>query len=180
MTRIAVISDTHFPSHGRTLPATCLAAIEGADLLIHAGDLADAATLTMLRRLGPPLLAVFGNADDADVRDDLPASVEHEIDGLRLAIVHNGGPEAGRLQRLAKRFPEADVVIFGHSHIPLLAREPSGLTILNPGSATDRRRQPLHSMAEIHVSSGQSPEVTFRGLDGPGGPLPEELIRSVG
>ena len=179
MARIAVISDTHFPSRGRVLPDTCLSVIEGADLLIHSGDLADGTTLEMLRGLGPPLLAVVGNADDNGVRAELPATVEHEIEGLRLAIVHNGGPEVGRLARLAKRFPTADLVIFGHSHVPLLARSESGFTILNPGSATDRRRQPLHTMAEIYVAPGVA-EISFRGLDGPGGPLPSEFLRSVG
>ena len=179
MARIAVISDTHFPSRGRVLPDTCLSAIEGANLLIHAGDLADGATLEMLRGLGPPLLAVVGNADDNDVRGALPETVEHEIEGLRIAMVHNSGPAAGRLARLAKRFPSADLVIFGHSHVPLLARDPSGFTVLNPGSATDRRRQPLHTMAEIHIADGVA-EISFRGLDGVGGPLPSEFLRSVG
>jgi uncharacterized protein len=171
--RVAVISDTHFPRRGRLLPAACLARIAGADLLIHAGDLADMETLGMLRALGPPLVAVHGNADDADVRRALPASAEVTLEGLNIAVTHNGGPEAGRPARLARRFPQAGIVVFGHSHVPALARDASGLVILNPGSATDRRRQPRHSMAEIVIADGRA-TVWFLAVDDPVGPLQVE------
>jgi putative phosphoesterase len=177
LTRVAVISDTHFPSRGRALPEACAAAVRGADLLVHAGDLADADALELFRSLGPPLVAVFGNADDAAVRAALPATAEVDLPGLRIAVVHNGGPEAGRLERMRKRFPDAGAVIFGHSHIPLYQSASDGFFILNPGSATDRRRQPRHSMAEMVLRARRPPEVRFIAVDDPPGPLPGDLVR---
>ena len=175
--RIAILSDTHFPGRGTVLPAACLAVAAQADLVIHAGDLADLATLRMLRGLARRLVAVHGNADDDAVRRELPASAEVDAGPLRLAVVHNGGPEAGRLERMRRKFPGAGGVIFGHSHIPLYEVAPDGFFILNPGSATDRRRQPRHSMVEMEVPAGGRPSVTFLAVDDPVGPLPEELVR---
>lgn len=176
--RIAVISDTHFPGRGQRLPDACLDAIGAADLLIHAGDLADMQTLQMLRGLGPRLVAVHGNADDADVRAALPATAMVELPGLVLAVTHNGGAEVGRLERMRRKFPEAGGVIFGHSHIPLHARASDGFFILNPGSATDRRRHPRHSMALLTVPSDAT-TVEFLAIDDPAGPLDPALVRDV-
>jgi hypothetical protein len=176
--KLAVISDTHFPGSGNVLPPACLTVIARSDLVIHAGDLADRPTLEMLQALGKPLIAVHGNADDEAVRAALPDVAKVDIDGLRLVITHNGGPEAGRLARMKRRFRDANGVIFGHSHIPLHAVADDGFFILNPGSATDRRRQPRHSMAEITVVDGRA-TVAFLAVDEPAGPLPAELIRSV-
>lgn len=177
-TRIAVISDTHLPRRGLVgLPPACRAALAGADLVIHAGDLADMQALAMLRALGPPLVAVHGNADDAAVRAALPASAQVEVLGLTIAVTHDGGPEKGRLRRLRRRFPDAGAVVFGHSHIPLHQVEEDGFLILNPGSPTDRRRQPRHSMAEIRVRPGQAPDVRFLAVDEPSGPLDDGLVR---
>mgnify|MGYP002782252511 FL=1 len=175
--RIAVIADTHFPRRGSVLPEACRARIAGADLLVHAGDLADMAALAHLRGLGPPLVAVHGNVDEPAVRAALPATAEAELNGLRLAVVHDAGPEPGRPRRLRARFPRADVVVFGHSHIPYLLRD-GGMTALNPGSPTDRRRQPRHSMAEILLGPAGAPEVRFWDVDPPGGLLPAALVRA--
>ncbi len=175
--RVAVLSDTHLPGRGSVLPDACLEVIRRADIVVHAGDLADMATLAMLRALGKPLVAVHGNADDDDVRRALPASAHLDLPGLRLVVVHNGGPEDGRLGRMRRKFPDAGGVIFGHSHIPLHQTDEGGFFILNPGSATDRRRQPRHSMAEIAVEAGHRPEVAFIAVDEPAGPLPPELVR---
>lgn len=175
--RIAILSDTHFPGRGTTLPEACLDVLERCDLVIHAGDLANLATLTLLRSLGKPLVAVHGNADDDEVRRTLPASAEVELPGLTLAVVHNGGPESGRLDRMRKRFPGAGGVVFGHSHIPLHQTAPDGFFILNPGSATDRRRQPRHSMVELTAAPEGAHEIAFLAVDDPAGPLPDALVR---
>src|SRR5689334_10034546 len=136
---IAVISDTHFPGRGSALPASCREAVARADLVVHAGDFADLDALNHVRSIGTPLVAVHGNVDDAAVRARLPEAASVEVDGLRLAVVHDGGPEAGRLERLRRWFPEVDAVIFGHSHIPFHQAAADGFFILNPGSPTDRR-----------------------------------------
>ena len=175
------MSDTHFPGRGSVLPDSCLAVIARADLVIHAGDLADIAALAMLRSLGKPLVAIHGNADDGDVRRVLPPTATVELPGLTLAVVHNGGPEDGRLGRMRRKFAGSGGVVFGHSHIPLYAVAGDGFFILNPGSATDRRRQPRHSMVELEVREGRRPEVRFIDLDDPSaGPLDPGLIRTAG
>jgi putative phosphoesterase len=176
---IAILSDTHFPGRGSVLPAACLEVIARAELIIHAGDLSDVPTLRMLQMLGPPLVAVHGNADDTEVRRLLPAVARVDLPDLPLAVVHNGGPEAGRLERMRRKFPDARGVIFGHSHIPLHEVADDGFFILNPGSATDRRRQPRHSMVELTVRGGDPPAVAFVAVDDPVGPLPEGLVRGA-
>jgi predicted phosphodiesterase len=111
------------------------------------------------------------------VRRALPATAEVALPDLTLAVVHNGGPESGRLERMRRRFPDAGGVVFGHSHIPLHQVAPDGFFILNPGSATDRRRQPRHSMVELTVKKGSAPRIAFLAVDEPAGPLPDELVR---
>jgi hypothetical protein len=175
--RIAILSDTHFPGRGSVLPQACLEVIGRADIVIHAGDLADLPTLTMLRALGPPVVAVHGNADDDAVRRALPATALLDLPSLSLAVVHNGGPEDGRLGRMRRKFPDALAVVFGHSHIPLHQVADDGCSVLDPGSVTDRRRQPRHSMVELTVRRGQPPDVIFIAVGEPAGPLPAELIR---
>jgi putative phosphoesterase len=166
------------PKRATELPAACLAACAAADLIIHAGDLSDVATLEMLRAIGPPVVAVHGNIEEPAVRDALPAIAEVDVNGLRIAVVHNGGPAAGRLDRMRTRFPGAGLVIFGHSHIPLLQRGPDGVTILNPGSPTDRRRQPRHTMATVDVTPDGRFAVAFLAVDDPTGPLDPALVAS--
>lgn len=178
--RIAILGDTHFPRRGSELPAPCVAQCRDSDLVIHTGDLADMAALAAVRAIGPPVVAVHGNADDAAVRRGLPAAAEVELPGgRRLAVVHDGGPEAGRLERLRTRFPGRHLVVFGHSHIPLLARADDGFMILNPGSATDRRRQPRHSMAVLAAPARGPLSVRFIDLDSGGADLDPELVRSA-
>lgn len=174
--RVAVISDTHMPARGRALPPACLERLRAAGLILHAGDLSDMGTLTLLRSIGPPLAAVHGNVDDRAVRAALPETAAVEAGGLRIAVVHDAGPERGRLPRLRRRFPEADGVVFGHSHIPFHAIDGEGFWALNPGSPTDRRRQPRHSMAEIRVENGRA-SVAFLAVDEPAGPLDPDLVR---
>ncbi len=178
--RIAILGDTHFPRRGPELPPACVAECHSADLIIHTGDFADARALGVVRAIGPPVLAVSGNADDDAVRADLPASAELDLPaGRRLGLVHDGGREAGRLSRMRARFPGCDVVVFGHSHIPLLAVADDGFMIVNPGSATDRRRQPRHSMAVLDATTRGGLSVRFVDLDSHGAMLPPELVRSA-
>jgi putative phosphoesterase len=152
--RVAIISDTHLPRGRRRLPDACLVRLRAADLVLHAGDLAAAEVLDELEALGPPVRAVQGNVDGDDVRARLPAELVVEAAGARIALVHDAGPAAGRLARLRRRFPDVDAVVFGHSHIPLHETAPDGFQIFNPGSPTDRRRQPRHTMGEARADGG--------------------------
>lgn len=179
--RIALLGDTHFPRRGSVLPEACLAVCRAADVIVHTGDLADVDCLSRLQSIGPPVVAVSGNADDPSVKAVLPVTTEVELPGARrLGVMHNGGPEKGRLERLRGRFPGCDAVAFGHSHIPLCARAPDGFMIVNPGSATDRRRQPRHSMAVLDVGPDGPLAVRFVDLDGGGTELSADLIRHAG
>jgi len=150
---LAIISDTHLPRGRRRLPESCLRSLRCADHILHAGDIYTAAILDDLRGLGPPLTAVHGNVDDSSLRKRLPARVELEVDGVSLGMVHDAGPRVGRLPRLREWFPDAVAVVFGHSHIPLLERD-GGFQIFNPGSPTDRRRQPQRTMGIAHTERG--------------------------
>ena len=153
--RLAIVSDTHLPRGRRRLPDRCVAELAGADLVLHAGDLMAAEVLDALAAIGPPVHAVAGNVDDAALRERLPETCELDVAGVRVAMVHDAGPAKGRLQRLRARFPGAGAVIFGHSHIPLHERDADGFQIFNPGSPTDRRRQPRHTMGVGEVSQGR-------------------------
>jgi putative phosphoesterase len=150
---VAIISDTHLPRGKRAIPGACIERLRAADLIVHAGDLSTLAVLHELEAINT-VAAVHGNADDEEVRAALPADRVLELEGARLAVVHNGGPAAKRVERLRVRFPDADAVVFGHSHIPL-HEERDGFQIFNPGSATDRRRQPHHTMGIARVSDGK-------------------------
>jgi uncharacterized protein len=151
---IAIISDTHLPRGDRSLPAECLSHLRQADLIIHAGDFSSLAIMTQLGEYAQ-VAAVHGNADCAELRDLLPKQLELTVGDVHLGVLHNAGPAQGRLERLRKSFPQANAVIFGHSHIPLLERDPlSGFQIFNPGSATDKRRQPIHTMGLARISGG--------------------------
>jgi uncharacterized protein len=153
---IASISDTHLPRGRRRLPDSCVERLRAADLILHAGDVSTGAVLEEIAAIGPPVKAVYGNVDDADLRSRLPEELELDADGARIAMVHDAGPSKGRLRRMRKRFPEADAVVFGHSHIPLHEHDPGdGFQIFNPGSPTDRRRQPRHTMGLARASEGR-------------------------
>jgi uncharacterized protein len=151
---IAVISDTHLPRGPRRLPEACVERIAEADLLLHGGDFSTMDVLRELEAIGPPLLGVHGNVDSAELRRLLPAERVVEAEGARIGMVHDAGPRRGRLERLRARFGErADVVVFGHSHMPLHEQAKDGFQILNPGSPTERRRAPRHTMGLIHVEA---------------------------
>jgi putative phosphoesterase len=159
---LAIISDTHLPRGSRQLPPDCLQRLAAADLIIHGGDLSTGAVLAQLEQIGP-VAAVHGNVDDAGLRSRLPERLELTVAGARLGVVHDAGPARGRLTRLRGWFPDADAVVFGHSHIPLHESDPaSGFQIFNPGSPTDRRRQPRFTMGWAQVSGA---EISFELLE---------------
>src|SRR5215213_9948772 len=149
---IAVISDTHLPRGARRLPDACIERIAGSDLLLHAGDFSTLEVLRDLEAIRPPVVGVHGNVDSAELRRLLPEERVVEAEGARVAMLHDAGPRAGRLARLRVRFGErADVVVFGHSHMPLHERAEDGFQIFNPGSPTERRRAPAHTMGLARV-----------------------------
>jgi uncharacterized protein len=150
---IAIISDTHMPRGARQLPQACVERLRAAELILHAGDVSSASVLDELGALGPPVLAVHGNVDEARLLQRLPAQLEVELGDARLAMTHDAGPARGRLARMRKRFPDADAVVFGHSHIPLHEAD-GGFQIFNPGSPTERRREPRHTMGMARAEHG--------------------------
>jgi putative phosphoesterase len=157
--QIAIISDTHMPRGGRRLPSRCLEPLAAADLIIHAGDLCTVAVLRELEAIGP-VVAARGNVDDREIKALLPeTAVVALAGGLKLAVIHDAGPSRGRLDRLRARFPGTAAAVFGHSHLPLHQSAPDGFQIFNPGSPTERRRAPFHSMGLARVTDDR---LTFR------------------
>jgi hypothetical protein len=149
---IAVISDTHMPRGGRRLPERFVELIAGADLLLHAGDFVTVEVMRDLERIGPRLVGVHGNVDTAELRALLPAERVVEVGEARIAMVHDAGPTGGRLARMRTRFGDAaSAAVFGHSHLPLHERAGDGFQIFNPGSPTERRRAPTHTMGLARV-----------------------------
>jgi uncharacterized protein len=142
---LAVISDTHMPQGARRLPPACVRVLKRADLILHAGDLFALSVLRELERHAP-VAAVRGNVDQPEVQALLPETRIVEAEGARIAMVHDSGPRQGRAKRLRRRFPDADAVVFGHSHLPLHETAADGLELFNPGSPTERRRAPQHTM----------------------------------
>ena len=150
---IAILADTHLPRGKRRLPDSCIERLERADLIVHAGDFVTLAVLEEVRSYGE-VVAVHGNIDDQAVRAAVPQKATFKADGATIAVIHDAGPRTGRLNRVRRRFPNTDAVIFGHSHIPLHERAPDGFQIFNPGSPTDRRRARHHTMGLARVSQG--------------------------
>jgi putative phosphoesterase len=150
---LAIISDTHMPRGARRLPGACLELLEDADLILHGGDLSGLEILRELEEIGE-VAAVHGNVDTSEVRSVLPRRRVVKADGVLIGMVHDAGPARGRLDRMRLAFPGADAVVFGHSHIPLHERGPDGFQIFNPGSPTDRRAQPRHTMGLARVEDG--------------------------
>jgi putative phosphoesterase len=151
--RLAIISDTHLPRGTRALPGECVRRLREADAILHAGDLMEPSVLAELQALGPPVHAVRGNVDSAELQARLPLTLVLDAAGARVAMIHDAGPATGRLGRMRRRFPDADAVVFGHSHLPLLEQS-GGFAIFNPGSPTERRRAPRHTMGVATVEDG--------------------------
>ncbi len=140
--RLVLMADTHLPKRAKELPPELWAAVESADVVLHAGDWVEPPLLDELERRARRLVGCYGNNDGAELRRRLPEVARVEIEGVRLAVVHETGDRKGREERCAARYPDVDVLVFGHSHIPWDTTAASGLRLLNPGSPTDRRRQP--------------------------------------
>ena len=151
--RISVLSDTHSPRFWKGCPPAVAAALEGTDLILHAGDVCRVETLVELEAFAP-VRAVRGNNDGDDVAAwGAPETLQLQLEGLVVAMIHDSGPASGRGARLLRRFPSADLVVFGHSHIPW-DEVHRGQRAFNPGSPTDRRRQPRGTMGELVVEDG--------------------------
>lgn len=157
-------SDTHLPKRAKRLPDRLLAELPCADVVIHAGDWVDEATLDLLETGSRRLIGVYGNNDGPGLRVRLPEVAYADLGGLRFGVVHETGAAQGREARCAARFPDLDVLVFGHSHIPWDTTAPSGLRLLNPGSPTDRRRQPHCTYLTATVADGTLTEVTLHRL----------------
>ncbi len=152
--RVVALADTHAPRRWKSCPPPVAEQLRQADLILHAGDVCTAAVLDELSQYAP-VLAVAGNNDDPGVAAwGAPPTLQADLDGLQVAMIHDSGQAAGRLARLRRMFPGAGLVVFGHSHIPMDAEDP-GLRIFNPGSPTDRRRQPHGTVGVLRVESGQ-------------------------
>jgi hypothetical protein len=170
---VAILSDTHLRTDGQ-LPPACLEVLWSADMIVHAGDFSEPVVLEELESIGPPVIAVHGNVDSPELVTRLPAELTVQLAGTALAVVHDAGPANGRLERLRLRFPDAAAVVFGHSHMPLhevqpnpdfpAKENPGSFQIFNPGSPTQRRRAPKHTMGTANVK-GRSIEFELVELD---------------
>jgi putative phosphoesterase len=162
---LLLLSDTHVPHRARDLPREVWAAVEAADVVVHAGDWVDARLLDKLEARSLRLVGVHGNNDGAELRARLPEVALATFGGVRFAVVHETGPAAGRERRCEALYGEtADVLVFGHSHIPWDTTTPGGLRLLNPGSPTDRRRQPHGTYLTATASGGELHDVVLHHL----------------
>lgn len=161
MLRLLLIADTHVPRRARDLPDPVWRAVDAADVVVHAGDWVGLPLLDALAARSRLLVGVYGNNDGPAVRARLPEVATADLEGLRLAVVHETGPAQGREDRCARRFPDRDLLVFGHSHVPWDTTADSGLRLLNPGSPTDRRRQPVATYLTAVVRRGRLADVTL-------------------
>jgi putative phosphoesterase len=150
LTRVAIISDTHLPRGTRALPEECVRLIASADLVLHAGDFISAQVLQELEKLGPPVVGVCGNMDEPALKQVLPKQRVVEVDDVQIGMLHDPGPRERREARLAARFEDCGAVVYGHTHVPQVERF-QHLWVLNPGSPTERRSAPAHSMIVLSV-----------------------------
>ena len=158
-TRLLLLADTHVPKRARAIPEQVWRAVDEADVVLHAGDWVTEAVLDDLEARAARLIGVYGNNDGDALRARLPEIAEVVIDGIRFAMIHETGPATGREARCEVQFPDADVLVFGHSHIPWNTTTPRGLRLLNPGSPTDRRRQPVCTMMTAVADGGMLRDV---------------------
>ncbi|MEU7062417.1 metallophosphoesterase [Streptomyces sp. NPDC046161] len=162
--RLLLISDTHLPTRAKALPAALVEECGRADVVIHAGDWVDEDAYALVAGHARELIGVHGNNDSPGLCERLPEVARAVLEGVRVGVVHETGAAAGREARCERRFPDLDVLVFGHSHIPWDTTAPGGLRLLNPGSPTDRRRQPFHTYMTAVAAEGRLSEVRLHRL----------------
>ena len=160
-----MIADTHVPTRARDLPARVWDEVAEADVVVHAGDWIALELLHELESRAARLVACWGNNDGPALRARLPERADVTLAGVRFTVVHETGAAAGREARMSRLYPDSDVLVFGHSHIPWDTTTKSGLRLLNPGSPTDRRRQPFCSYLTASVDNGTLTDVVLHRLD---------------
>lgn len=160
-TSLLLLADTHVPRRARDLPAEVWDVVESADIVVHAGDWVSLELYERMRDRASILHGVYGNNDGDDLRGVLPEIDRWQVEGIRFAAVHETGAAKDREERMDAAFPGVDVLVFGHSHIPWDTTTPAGLRLINPGSPTDRRRQPRASYAWLHADRGRLTDVDF-------------------
>ena len=163
--RLLLIADTHVPGRARDLPARLWDEVARADVVVHAGDWVSPDLLDRLQARAARLIACWGNNDGPALRARLPERADATLDGVRLTVIHETGAAAGRDARMSRRYPDSDVLVFGHSHIPWDTTTETGLRLLNPGSPTDRRRQPHCSYMTAEAANGQLRDVAVHFLE---------------
>jgi uncharacterized protein len=161
---LLLLADTHVPKRARDLPPQVWSAVENADVVLHAGDWVDVALLDEMERRAARLVGCYGNNDGPALRARLPEVARVELDGLAFAVVHETGPAGGRERRCEQDYPDVDVLVFGHSHIPWDTTTPRGLRLLNPGSPTDRRSQPHCTYLTARTHGGRLTDVVLHRL----------------
>ena len=166
--RVVVIADTHLKRAwpNRRLPASAVDVLAAADVVLHAGDITQAEHLDLIAEIagGVPVHAVLGN-NDPELVEQLPETLEVTLAGVRVAMVHDSGPTRGRERRLHERFPDADVVVFGHSHVPWNGVGVDGQVLFNPGSPTERRQQPVRTIGVLDLAGGRVTDARIVPLD---------------
>lgn len=162
--RLLIIADTHVPTRARDLPPRVWDEVDDADVVIHAGDWMDLALLDAMQERSARLIACWGNNDGPELRERVPEVARVTLDGVRLVVTHEAGASAGRDKRMAAAYPDTDVLVFGHSHIPWDTTAPGGLRLLNPGSPTDRRRQPHCTYMTATIAGGVVGDVELHRL----------------
>lgn len=166
-TRLLLLADTHVPARVRRLPDDVWRAVDEADVVVHAGDWVDLATFEALEERSRRLIAVWGNNDGDELRERMPEFAVARIEGVNLGVVHETGASRGREARMDARYPDGvlDLLVFGHSHIPWDSTTPQGIRLLNPGSPTDRRRQPVCTLMTATIDGDRVTDVTVVPVD---------------
>jgi putative phosphoesterase len=163
--KLLLLADTHVPKRARDMPQQVWDEVADADVVVHAGDWVDPAVLDRLEARARRLVACWGNNDGPTLRTRLPERADARLGGLRFTVVHETGATSGREARMSRLYPETDVLVFGHSHIPWDTTTDTGLRLLNPGSPTDRRRQPFCTYMTATVGGGELSDVTLHRVE---------------